>query len=883
MSLGLSTATRFSLCFFLGLGGYALQEKNSPKTLQKKSRHSPDLAQGSTAGTFPSNRIELLSLTPLMSFAPSIAYINVCVGYVSPTGREYAIVGLSHGTGFVEVTDPVNPTILGIISGPPSNWREIRTYGHYAYAVSEGGGGIQVMDLDEIDAGVIVYVNNFLAGGAAQTHTQYINEDSGYLYRCGGNSASLGYGLRIHDLADPENPSFVTHWNNGRYIHAVQVVSYFEGPYAGKEIAFCFSNAHSGGTHAALEIVDVTDKSNIYLISFVTYAPSRFSHQGRLSPDRHYLYLNDEFDEAQFGIPSTTHIFDVSSLENAAEVGSFTNGNTSVDHNLYPLGKYIFEANDTSGLRVFDASNPLFPVEIAYFDTHPEDDEPSYLEGFYDNYPYLPSGIILGTDRERGFFIFRLQPDSLQFSYPNGRPELLNILGASLDLQIVGNTNQSMLPGTAKLHYKVAGDYVETDLEEISPDHFRASFPALPCGSAVSYYFSAQSSDGVIWQDPVAGAIAPHVVRYGTNQTLLAENLMEADNGWTVGIPEDDATRGLWVRVDSIGSMNATGYRVQTEYDHSEGNGTQCWVTGQGIGAGPGNADVDLGQTTLVSATFDLSSSAAHRIGYWRWHYNDSTTAGDAFRVDISNDNGQSWINVETVFPGGPNPVTGWFYHEFRVEDFVPATDQMKIRFTAADRDDESLVEAAIDDFRIWSFSCGCDGNVNLVSSNPANDAIDARQPSQIDRSNVVGWQSLTLTFDTDVSSFAVEDFSILQFGGNLPAPGISFLEQVDANTITLNLYHPISPAAWTTIRHNCSGEEVRFGYLPGDVNGDGASNPIDILALIDALNSIGLTRPIYSTDINRSGAAEPSDILREIDLLNGADAFDVWNGVALP
>jgi hypothetical protein len=76
----------------------------------------------------------------------------------------------------------------------------------------------------------------------------------------------------------------------------------------------------------------------------------------------------------------------------------------------------------------------------------------------------------------------------------------------------------------------------------------------------------------------------------------------------------------------------------------------------------------------------------------------------------------------------------------------------------------------------------------------------------------------------------------------------------------------------------------VCVGWLPADANGDGTSSPVDILAIIDNLNS-RLEPPleIWQCDINRSSLCEPSDILRLIDLLNGAGVYDSWNGQSLP
>jgi hypothetical protein len=72
-------------------------------------------------------------------------------------------------------------------------------------------------------------------------------------------------------------------------------------------------------------------------------------------------------------------------------------------------GNLIFEANYTSGLRVFDAGDdPAAPVEVAYFDTWPDNDNVEY-SGLWSNYPFFPSGTIIGSDRQRGLFVLRLQ------------------------------------------------------------------------------------------------------------------------------------------------------------------------------------------------------------------------------------------------------------------------------------------------------------------------------------------------------------------------------------------------------------------------------------------------------------------------------------------
>lgn len=255
-----------------------------------------------------------------------------------------------------------------------------------------------MIDLANIDDGTVTLVREITERGPKATHNVAIDEESGFLYRCGGS----GRGLRAYSLADPANPTFVGAWND-RYVHDAQIVTYTEGPYAGRQIAFCCSGFNSGWVDPGMDILDVTDKDNITVIKNLTYSGAVYSHQGWLSPDRRYFYLGDELDE-DGQINTTTYVIDVSNLENAREVGAFTNDMKSVGHNIFTRDHLIYAANYSSGLRVFDASDPANPVEVAWFDTYPEDDNANF-NGLWGNYPYFPSGVVLGSDRARGLFV----------------------------------------------------------------------------------------------------------------------------------------------------------------------------------------------------------------------------------------------------------------------------------------------------------------------------------------------------------------------------------------------------------------------------------------------------------------------------------------------
>jgi len=675
----------------------SLGHPNDPKRLDRIPPYDGPgyrAGEGGVAGgptiSFPSSGVQLLSWITVPEFGAGNSSANVVWGYVSPSGREYALVGLSGGTGFVDVTNPSNPEIVDFVSGPASIWRDIKVYQHYAYAVSEGGSGIQVMDLAQIDQGDVALVGTVTTGGSSSTHTLALNEASGYLYRAGGS----GNGLRIYSLANPALPVFVAEWQD-RYVHEAQIYSYTSGKYAGREIAFCCGGFNGGGVQTGLSIVDVTDKDNIEVYTHYEYPGAAYSHQGWLSPDEKYFYLDDEFDEEDFGLTSTTHVIDVQDLHNPFQADTFTNGSTSIDHNLYIRDDgLIFEANYRSGLRVFDPTDdPFNPVQIGFFDTWPEDDN-SNFNGLWSNYPFLPSGIVLGSDIEKGLFVWHVGPPLLGFSYPNGLPEVVSPKGDSITVKITSQDG-TLAPGSAMIHYDLGNGLVDAPLEPLGGELFEAALPAVACGSEVSYFFTALTTNEVLVRDPATTYGAASAYSF---DVPFADN-MTTDTGWTIGAPGDNAVTGIWVRVDP----NGTG--AQPEDDNPSGEGVRCYVTGQGaVGAGLGSADVDAGITTLTSPVMDSTGGDIASIVYYRWYSNNLGQAPgtDSMPIHISNDNGQTWVLLEDVNENA----AAWVRRSFLIEDFVEPTNQMRIRFIARDLGEGSLVEAGVDDVSIVLSEC---------------------------------------------------------------------------------------------------------------------------------------------------------------------------------
>ena len=348
---------------------------------------------------------------------------NEVWGYTSPSGREYAIMGFTTGTGYVDVTDPANPVILEFINdGVNSIWRDMAIFGELAYVVAGSGDlTLMIVDLADIDAGnVRVAKTTDLGLGLTDSHNVYINAASATLYLPLSNLNS-GNGLTALSLTDPLNPVLVGTWTDTDPFvrcHDVQVISYTDGPNAGKEIAFCFAESHG------LKIVDVTDKAAMVTLSTLTYPGVEYCHQGWVSDDGQYVIFGDELDE-YFGVVAQmrTLVADVSVLTAPTLAGTFEFDTCNIDHNQMVRGNLVFQANYSTGLHVLDFSSPPTLTQVAHFDTRPEDNVTDFL-GAWGVFTDYASEIVVLSDRQRGLFVFAIgDPDDMVDTDGDGVPD----------------------------------------------------------------------------------------------------------------------------------------------------------------------------------------------------------------------------------------------------------------------------------------------------------------------------------------------------------------------------------------------------------------------------------------------------------------------------
>jgi Zn-dependent metalloprotease len=278
------------------------------------------------------------------------------------------------------------------------------------------------------------------------------------------------------------------------------------------------------------------------------------------------------------------------------------------------------------------------------------------------------------------------------FSYPNGIPEILYPgQPTTFDVHVFGTLGGTPVAGSGKLYYRVdGGSYVEVPMNEVQTDEYEATLPSGACDDVFEFYVSADETTYGTYYDPAPSD--PHSAVVATSIVTVMDDNFETDMGWVV---TGNATAGHWER-----GIPANGNRGDPPTDY-DGSG-QCYLTGNFAG----DSDIDGGYTILTSPTFDLSGGNA-QISYARWYHNSygADPNNDIFVILLSNDNGATWDTVEVVGPS-EQANGGWFTHSFSVQDVTIPTGQMKIRFEASDLGSGSVVEAAVDAFKVVRYEC---------------------------------------------------------------------------------------------------------------------------------------------------------------------------------
>ncbi len=348
----------------------------------------------------------------LMSRVPRTGVAG-CWGYTAQSGARYGLRSTARGILVGDPRDPAQPRVLEEVAGPTNTpspcvyWREMRTYGHYAYIVSEQTdvrGGIMILDLAGLPASVRFVKAVTPQDGRLNAHTLDIDPDRGLLFlqRYSSNPAptaaaydpedSLGRysptdgSVDIYSLASPEDPSYLTTFNQSVYVHDMTARN-----------GYCYV---AEGTHSSYSMWDVRDPMHPSLVLRWEVEPGHFAHNIWPSPDGTHVVTTEEIPN---GLPA--RIWRLNGSAAPIQVAQFKQG-TGTPHNAIWQGDRIFFSHYSEGVVVVDVSNRQTPVMAARYDTSPMGGPD--LNGCWGVYPFPDGKMVIGSDILQGFHLVRV-------------------------------------------------------------------------------------------------------------------------------------------------------------------------------------------------------------------------------------------------------------------------------------------------------------------------------------------------------------------------------------------------------------------------------------------------------------------------------------------
>ncbi|MBT3316964.1 T9SS type A sorting domain-containing protein [bacterium] len=294
-------------------------------------------------------------------------------------------------------------------------------------------------------------------------------------------------------------------------------------------------------------------------------------------------------------------------------------------------------------------------------------------------------------------------------------------------------TNVTDFSGIGELHfyYMTSGStqVYELALTDLGNDDYQAEIPGQVLGTRVRYWLTGTDTQGMFSSDPETGPVDSYSFRIDQEMSFYHD--MESDSGWTIGAAGDDATTGIWTRVDPNGVVEGAT-QIAPEDDATPDPGTMCFITGQSPpGSAQGTEDVDGGTTTLLSPVFDLNGYNDVTVSYRRWYTNDTGfgPGEDFWVVEVSD--GGSWVELENTTSSDRS----WSLQSFALDGLIGMTSTVQFRFIASDYGNGSVVEAGVDEFTVAGYTASYDSENPLVTMTAPNggESFDAGENISVD------------------------------------------------------------------------------------------------------------------------------------------------------
>lgn len=309
-------------------------------------------------------------------------YYASCWGYVAPDGHEYALLGCYSGTSIIDL-DATPIAEVAYVPGANSEWKELKTWGSYAYAVSENSAmGLQIINLSQLPDTARLVRSVTSIGGHNVTRSHTVTVADGFLYLNGGSSN----GTTIYNLADPENPTYVGQFQTA-YVHDSYV----------RNDTMLAAAINGQGCY----VISLVNKASPMQLGLISYTGSG-THNAWLSMNGRYVLTTDEIGTTQ----KSMKVWDIQNFP-TVQLTPFQPSPSNTIHNVHGRGNYVYMSYYKAGVFVADIHNPASIINAGTFNTYRGGGTSAQYAGCWGVYPYFPSGRWIASDTQTGLYVLR--------------------------------------------------------------------------------------------------------------------------------------------------------------------------------------------------------------------------------------------------------------------------------------------------------------------------------------------------------------------------------------------------------------------------------------------------------------------------------------------
>jgi choice-of-anchor B domain-containing protein len=700
--------------------------------------------------------IQLLNHVNKSSFSTQPGDLNDIWGWVDSLGNEYAIVGTQNGTFIFDVTDPLNPNEVFHEPGISSIWRDIKTHGNYAYVTTEAQNGLLIIDLNPLPSSTAIstyYYNGPSGYQWASAHNLFI-DDRGYVYIFGANRANKG--CIILDInQDPTLPVEVGVIDNWRT---------HDGMVMGDTLIM----AHV--SPGIFSMWDVSDPSNPVQLGQQT-TPGAFCHNIWTSDDGNQIYTSDEISN---GFIAEYNISDLSNITIKDQIQA-SPGNNVIPHNTHFINDYLVTSYYTYGVVIHDVSQEGNMIEVGNFDTSPVYSGDGFF-GCWGVYPWLPSGNLIASDIEEGFYV--LGPTYTRAAYLEGSVtdavSLSPVNGADVEIISANVINSTNILGDYQSGCSDSGLYdiifshpvyqsdtvfgvslvndsttiLNHQLFSLNPVNIIIETKDLMSNNSIvgtelilqnngNTYTGNTGSNGLAnFNNVLPGNYQLFAGKWGFREycnTLVVsssslnpitiemetgyQDRFNTDQGWTIS---GTSPYGIWERDLPVATFvnSDTANPGRDSYDC----GSKAYITGN-TGGAPSIDDVDLQFSLLTSPIISLPTNQQNKLYFTIW-WKDFASAV------LPNDSLIIWANdgtnKEAIFYAYPDDNFNWLDTSVIIPNTIDLGNfQLEIQASDWLLLGDNIVEAGFDNFSINRYPIGIEVNsINYVMAYP-NPTID--------------------------------------------------------------------------------------------------------------------------------------------------------------